>query len=115
MIIWQAKQYDQAWEKIYGPCDKMSQADLDSKLALLLERGNQAKAPLSKSIGNGLFELRVKNIRVFYYFGNEKIIVFVHGFIKKCSKIPKREMRTALRNKKSSETGEKTHGLNLQY
>lgn len=63
----------------------------------LLERnGYQLREPYSKSIGDGLFELRTKQgsdiTRVLYFFfiGNKAILT--NGFTKKTNKTPKSEL-----------------------
>jgi len=56
---------------------------------------NRAREPLSKSLGNGLFELRVKACRIFYCFKPGGVIVLLHGFMKKSQKTPRREMAIA--------------------
>jgi phage-related protein len=63
-------------------------------------------SPLSRHIGQGLYELRhvgKLNTRIFYFFARRRSIVLVHGMVKKGRKIPKRERDTALRRKKDWE------------
>jgi phage-related protein len=72
-------------------------------LEILSEYGNALRAPYSKAVGNGLFELRIKFagdiIRIFYFFYMDNIIVLTNGFVKKTQKTPKREMELALKYK----------------
>ena len=53
----------------------------------------------TKSIGNGLFEIRLKGMegiaRVFYCTLVGKNIVMLHSFIKKTDKIPAKELKIA--------------------
>jgi len=58
---------------------------------------NRAREPHSKSLGGGLFELRVKSSRIFYCFRPGGVIVLLHGFSKKSQKTPQRELDTAFR------------------
>ena len=64
----------------------------------LLEKfGNQLQLPHSKSIGHGLFELRIhgrQEIRIFYGYHGKRAIL-LHGFIKKSRQIPKQELNIA--------------------
>ncbi|MEG1840999.1 MAG: type II toxin-antitoxin system RelE/ParE family toxin [Raoultibacter sp.] len=73
------------------------------ELTLLGEMGNELRAPHSKHIRNGVFELRIKrsnNIaRIFYFFFVEQRIIATNGFIKKTQKTPKTEIDKALRYK----------------
>lgn len=66
---------------------------------LILEFGSNLGMPHTKSLGDGLIELRVKSkegaARVFYctMMGNK--IVMLHLIIKKSNKIPKKEIQIA--------------------
>jgi len=70
-----------------------------AKLDWLLEVGNQAAAPISEPIGDGLFEVRVSvgriEVRLLYAFFPGKRIVLLHGFQKKTRTTPARELKTA--------------------
>jgi phage-related protein len=60
------------------------------------------RPPLSKELGDGLYELRhvgKVNTRIFYFFARDRRIILVHGFIKKGRKVPKRERKVALDRK----------------
>jgi len=60
------------------------------------------RAPLSKAIGDDLFELRhvgKLNTRVLYFFMRGRRIVAVHGIRNKAKKIPARDRRVALARK----------------
>jgi phage-related protein len=64
----------------------------------LLERfGNKLTMPHSKQVSGGLYELRMRGlqeVRIFYCFHNGAICL-LHGFIKKSSKTPNKELRLA--------------------
>jgi phage-related protein len=67
-------------------------------LAKLCNRQNH-RAPLSASIGNGLFELRhvgKLNTRIFWFFVSGKRIIAVHVIRNKGQSIPARDKDTAL-------------------
>lgn len=70
---------------------------------LLSEEGNALREPFSKSIGNGLFELRIKFAsditRIFYFFRVNNKIVLTNGFIKKTNRTPPREIELARKYK----------------
>ncbi len=66
----------------------------------LLERfGSALRFPHSKSVAKGLFELRVRGrqeVRILYTFhGN--VAVLLHGFIKKSTAIPPKDMHIGIR------------------
>ena len=60
------------------------------------------RLPLSKPIGDGLYELRHVgrlNTRIFYFFAHGKRVILVNGILKKGRKIPARERKVALQRK----------------
>ena len=56
------------------------------KLAQTL--GNKLREPQSKALGNGLFELRRNQVRLFYVFEPGQIIRLLGGMVKKQDRIP---------------------------
>ena len=65
------------------------------------------RPPLSKPIGDGLYELRHVgrlNTRIFYFFAQGKRVVLVHGILKKGRKVPGHERKVALQRKLDWET-----------
>ena len=61
------------------------------------------KPPLSKAIGDGLFELRhvgKLNTRILYFFVKGRRIIAVHGIISKATKIAARDRKIALDRKR---------------
>lgn len=61
--------------------------------------GNEVKEPHTKSLGDGLFEIRAKSeegiLRAFYTFRAGKVIIIFQIFIKKGNKTPKNELEKA--------------------
>ncbi len=56
------------------------------------------RPPLSKSLGDGLFELRhvgKLNTRVLWFFARQRRIITVHGIRNKGQAIPARDLNTA--------------------
>jgi phage-related protein len=65
--------------------------------------------PLSKAIGEELFEMRHLgrlNTRVLYFFAKGRRIIAVHGIRNKSQKIPERDLKTALERKKDWQSRE---------
>jgi phage-related protein len=61
------------------------------------------KPPLSKPIGEDLFEMRhvgKLNTRVLYFFAKEQRMIAVHGIRSKAQKISERDIKVALERKK---------------
>jgi len=71
---------------------------------LMTEFGSNLGMPHTKSIGDSLFEIRLKGqegiARVFYCTVVNKSIVMLHSFIKKTDKIPSKELEIAIKRKK---------------
>lgn len=66
---------------------------------LLEQHGNRLGMPHSKSIGNDLYELRVRGkeeIRILYCFHNREIVL-LHAFKKQTQKTLRKEIATALK------------------
>ena len=78
--------------------DKML-AKLLGAISLLETNGTQLREPYSKSLGDGIFELRAKqssNItRILYFFVVGHQIILTNGFVKKTQKTPSAEIQRA--------------------
>ena len=57
-------------------------------IQLLSERGNTLRLPHSRSLGEGLNELRGKQVRIFYIFRPQRRIMLLDGMVKKRDDIP---------------------------
>lgn len=88
--------------------DKLKQVDPDdftSVVAGLAKLRNRQyhRPPLSKPMGNDLFELRhvgKLNTRVFYFFARGQRIIAVHGTRNKAQEISQRDRTVAVERKK---------------
>lgn len=96
------------FEKENGTCpvkEFIVSQDLKMKTRLvrmikLLElEGNNVREPYSKSLGDGIYEIRVQqgsNIaRILYFFVINRKIILTNGFIKKSQKTSKLEINKA--------------------
>lgn len=72
----------------------------DHDIHALREQASMLREPHSKSMGKGLFELRIRQgndiVRAFYFFFVGRTIVVTNGFVKKTQKTPRRELMRAL-------------------
>ncbi len=80
-------------------------SDFASVMAGLAKLRNKEyhRPPLSKPIGNDIFELRHMgklNTRVFYFFAKGQRIILVHGIRNKGREISRRDRKVALERKK---------------
>ena len=69
-------------------------------ISFLEVNGHLLREPQSKSLSDGLFELRTKQgtdiVRIIYFFFVGRKIVMTNGFVKKTQKTPERERLRAL-------------------
>ncbi len=75
-------------------------ADALALIKLAEARGNELREPHSKALGGGLYELRGKQMRMFYMFGpGPRMITLLSGIIKKQDRIPAAALAQARRFK----------------
>lgn len=90
-------------EIFMGSLDKKMRAKALHSISILKEYGNTLREPHSKSLGNGLFELRIKFAsditRIFYFFVVNNKIILTNGFVKKTMRTPKSELELARKYK----------------
>lgn len=78
--------------------DSLTETDraiVKAKLTFLLERGNQLREPFTKSLGNGLMELRAQSYRIFFCFRPGNRIVLLHALRKKSQATSKPDLALA--------------------
>ena len=84
--------------------DNKMQAKLFMTLEFLEDKGPLLREPYSKSLGDGIFEVRAKQgsdiSRVLYFFVVGKKIILTNGFVKKTQKTPPGEIDRAKRYRK---------------
>ena len=68
--------------------EQADKAEAAALIKLLQELGNQIRPPRSKPLGHGLFELRGKQVRIFYVFLPRQHAVLLDGIVKKREDIP---------------------------
>lgn len=87
--------------------DIKMQTKLFRLLELLELKGNELREPYSKSLADGIFEIRAiqgNNItRVLYFFVVDKKIILTNGFVKKTQKTPENEIELAKKYRKDYE------------
>ena len=72
-------------------------------LAELKKQGHNLRRPLADYLGQGIYELRPKANRIFYFFFLKESVVLVHAIRKKTDKIPQRDFGVCLKRKISVE------------
>ena len=74
-------------------------------LTALYRQGHNLRRPMAGYLGNGLYELRPKNNRIFYFFFMRDSVVLIHVIRKKTDKIPENDCELCLRRKDLVEEG----------
>lgn len=95
-------------------------ARIDQRLAVLMERGNQAGEPVSKFIEDGILECRAKSARhqarLLFCFQPGKQIVILLGLLKDQRKLERADIEEAKRRKAIIEAQvELTSGLHQSH
>jgi phage-related protein len=84
-------------------------ADYARLVELLMEHGPNLRLPHSRSMGEGLFELRPRGRtgigRAMYCFLVGRRVVVVHAFIKKTQQTPDRDLKIARKRVKELQYG----------
>lgn len=83
------------------------QAKVFRTIDLLEQYGPELRLPYSRSLGDGIFELRIKQgsdiTRVLYFFFVGKKVILSNGFVKKTQKTPISEIKLAKKYKEDYE------------
>jgi hypothetical protein len=91
---WHVQDHKSALQRfVQGIEDAQAYAEATALIKALRIHGNQLIQPNSKALGDGLFELRGKQVRIFYVFRPGRRIVLLEGMIKKRSDIPSDVLR----------------------
>ena len=79
----------------------------------LLQRGHQLRRPIADYLGEGIYELRPKNSRIFYFFFMRNSAVMVHAIKKKTAEVPEEDMRLCLKRKNQVEEYHRIEKIDL--
>jgi phage-related protein len=80
-------------EFVAGLTDAKDIKDAAALIGVLRTLGNQLREPRSKSLEDGLFELRGTQVRIYYGFLPGRRVVLVGGYVKKRSDTPRDVLR----------------------
>ena len=72
-------------------------------IAELKNQGHNLRRPLADYLGQGIYELRPKANRIFYFFFLKNSAVLIHAIRKKTDKIPNRDLELCLKRKRAVE------------
>jgi phage-related protein len=81
-----------------GSLDRKSQERCLAALVILGDHGHELRRPHVENLGDGIYELRVKsvrvNLRMLYAFHGQEVVIVSHGFAKE-RVIPPKEIALA--------------------
>lgn len=75
--------------------DRPEQQKVWAYLSYLEEQGEGLRRPIAEYLGEKLYELRPKQIRILYAFVGPEYAVILHAFRKKRGMVPDRDARLA--------------------
>jgi phage-related protein len=76
------------------------QAKVFAYIDELGKQGHNLRRPLADYVKDGIYELRPKSNRLFYFFFLKESVVFVHAIKKKTNEIPEKDIALSLKRKK---------------
>jgi phage-related protein len=62
-------------------------------------QGHNLRRPMADYLGNGIYELRPRNNRIFYFFFWKNKAVLIHAIRKKSDKVPEGDLSLCLKRK----------------
>lgn len=74
-------------------------------ISALLREGHNLRRPMADYLGHGIYELRPKNNRIFYFFFLRDSAVLLHAIKKKTYKIPGSDLNICIKRKSQAELG----------
>jgi len=74
-----------------------------SYISALREFGHRLRRPMADYVTQGLYELRPRANRVFYFFYLNESAILVHAIRKKSYKLPEKDIKLALKRKARAE------------
>ena len=89
------------------------QAKVFAYLVELLQQGHNLRRPITDYLSEGIYELRPKGNRIFYFFFLKDSVVLVHAIRKKTARIPKDDLMLCLRRKAEVEELKRIEKLKL--
>lgn len=84
---------------------KKERAKVFAYLNELKKHGNDLRRPMSDYLEDGIYELRPKDNRIFYFFYLKDNAVLLHAIKKKTREIPRNDLNLCLKRKSLIKTG----------
>ena len=82
---------------------RKEQAKVYAYIAELKKQGNNLRRPMADYLENGIYELRPKDNRIFYFFYLRDRAILVHAIKKHVKKVPENDLRLCVKRKIETE------------
>lgn len=82
---------------------KKEQTRIGAYISELKKQGYNLRRPMADYIGEGIYELRPRDNRIFYFFFLRENIMILHAIKKKTDKIPINDLELCIKRKKEME------------
>lgn len=103
VVFYKNEKGEEPAKEFLDSLDTKMKAKMMRTINLLQENGNKLREPYTKSLRDGIFELRAKEgsdiTRVLYFYVVGDKAVLTHGFVKKTDKTPPSEIERAIKNR----------------
>jgi phage-related protein len=90
-------------KKFINSLAKKEQAKIYAYINELKKQGNNLRRPMAGYLKKGIYELRPKDNRIFYFFYLDNKAVLVHAIKKNTKKIPEKDLKICIKRKHSIE------------
>lgn len=87
------------------------QAKVLAYLEELKRQGHNLRRPMADYLSEGIYELRPKDNRIFYFFFLKDNVVLLHAIKKKTNKIPVWDLDLCVKRRKQVEAGSRLEKL----
>jgi phage-related protein len=84
---------------------KKEQAKVYAYITELKDQGNNLRRPMADYLRNGIYELRPRDNRIFYFFYLRDRAVLVHAIKKHVNRIPAHDLKLCVNRKMKVEAG----------
>lgn len=90
-------------KEFIGSLAKKEQAKICAYINELKKQGNNLRRPMAGYLKKGIYELRSKNNRIFYFFYLKNNAVLIHAIKKNTQKISEKDLKICIERKSKIE------------
>ena len=86
-------------KEFFDSLTEIGQARIYAYINELMKQGYNLRRPMDDYLGDGIYELRPRDNRIFYFFYLRDRVVLVHAIKKHVKKIPERDLKLCIARK----------------